>query len=98
MSANVRKLEPADVQQMAQTDPLANRLRHFGDDLKHAKALVYDLETVLARMDRDSAELTEAGVTMTYTLGPIGDAAAAARRDMARPTRTTFRMPGGDEA
>lgn len=77
--------QPSHVRALAQTDPLANRLRNFGDDLKHAKALVADLTTVLERLDTDSAALTEAGVTMTYTLGPIGDAAAAARRDIHAP-------------
>jgi hypothetical protein len=81
------------VRQLAQTDPTANRLRSFGDDLKHAKALVADLTTVLKRLDEEGAALTEAGVTMTYTLGPIGDSAAAARRDMVERAGPRFQMP-----
>jgi hypothetical protein len=88
MSANVRVL--------AQQDPLANRLRTFGDDLKRAKALTADLETVLKRLDDEASSLTEAGVTMTYTLGPVGDAAGAARRDLEPRDRPTFTMPTGD--
>jgi hypothetical protein len=77
MSANVRVL--------AQQDPLANRLRSFGDDLKRARTLTADLEHVLKRMDEEASSLEAEGVTMTYTLGPVGDAAAAARRDLEAP-------------
>ena len=76
-----------------QQDPLANRLRAFGEDVKHAKALVADLTSVLKRMDEESAALTESGVQMTYTLGPIGDAAASTRRDMDKPRTGRFEMP-----
>jgi hypothetical protein len=44
-------------------------------------------------MDDEAAALEEAGVTMTYTLGPIGDAAAATRRDLHRDRGPTFEMP-----
>jgi hypothetical protein len=85
-----------NVRLLAQTDPLANRLRGFGDDLKHARALVADLTTVLRRMDEEAAALEEAGVTLTYTLGPIGDSAAATRRDLEPRDRPTFKMPTGE--
>jgi hypothetical protein len=85
-----------NVRLLAQTDPLANRLRGFGDDLKHARALVADLTTVLRRMDEEANALEEAGVTMTYTLGPIGDSAAATRRDLERERGPKFTMPTGD--
>jgi hypothetical protein len=93
MSKNVRVLDDTELRTVAQTDPLANRLRSFGDDLRHAKALTADLTTVLKRMDEEAAALEEAGVTMTYTLGPIGDAAAATRRDLHRDRGPTFEMP-----
>jgi hypothetical protein len=93
MSSNVRVLDENELRQVAQSDPLANRLRSFGDDLRHAKALTADLTTVLKRMDEEAAALQEAGVTMTYTLGPIGDAAAACRRDLHAPRNPTFKMP-----
>jgi hypothetical protein len=93
MSSNVRVLDETELRTVAQTDPLANRLRSFGDDLRHAKALTADLTTVLKRMDEEAAALQEAGVTMTYTLGPIGDAAAATRRDLHRDRGPTFEMP-----
>jgi hypothetical protein len=93
MSANVRVLNQDDIRMVAQQDPLANRLRTFGQDLKHAKALVADLTTVLKRMDEEAAALNEAGVTMTYTLGPIGDAAAACRRDLHRERPPMFKLP-----
>jgi hypothetical protein len=98
MSANVRVLNQDELRTVAQTDPLANRLRSFGDDLKHARALVADLTTILRRMDEEATALEEAGVTMTYTLGPIGDAAAACRRDLHRERPATFKMPTGDTA
>jgi hypothetical protein len=88
MSANVRVL--------AQTDPLANRLRAFGDDLKRAKTLVADLERVLKLLDGNAELLRNDGVAMTYTLGQIGDAAAACRRDLAKTNPRTFQMPTGD--
>jgi hypothetical protein len=93
MSSNVRVLDENELRTVAQSDPLANRLRSFGDDLRHAKALTADLTTVLKRMDDEAAALQEAGVTMTYTLGPIGDAAAACRRDLHRDRGPTFEMP-----
>jgi hypothetical protein len=96
MSANVRVLDQAELRTIAQQDPLANRLRSFGDDLKHARALVADLTTVLRRMDEEANALEEAGVTMTYTLGPIGDSAAATRRDLERERGPKFTMPTGD--
>jgi hypothetical protein len=96
MSANVRVLNQDELRTVAQSDPLANRLRTFGDDLKHARALVADLTSVLRRMDDEAAALEEAGVTMTYTLGPIGDSAAATRRDLEKPRAPTFTMPTGD--
>lgn len=74
-------------------DPLANRLRTFGDDLKTAKTLVSDLTHILKRLDDEAAALTQAGVTMTYTLGQVGDAAAAARRDLQPTGKPAFEMP-----
>jgi hypothetical protein len=91
-----KALGGVEVRAIAQTDPLANRLRSFGDDLKHARALVADLTTVLRRMDEEANALEEAGVTMTYTLGPIGDSAAATRRDLERERGPKFKMPTGD--
>jgi hypothetical protein len=93
MSSNVRVLDENELRQVAQTDPLANRLRSFGDDLKKAKLMVEGLTATLKRMDDEAAALEEAGVTMTYTLGPIGDAAAATRRDLHRDRGPTFEMP-----
>jgi hypothetical protein len=92
-SSNVRVLDQNELRTVAQSDPLANRLRSFGDDLKHARALVADLTTVLRRMDDEAAALEEAGVTMTYTLGPIGDSAAATRRDLERDNPAKFKLP-----
>jgi hypothetical protein len=88
-----RYFDKTSIHKLAQTDPIANRLRSFGQDLKHAKALTADLTTVLKRMDEEAAALNEAGVTMTYTLGPIGDAAAACRRDLHRERPNTFKLP-----
>jgi hypothetical protein len=98
MSNTVRVLDQNDVHRIAQQDPLANRLRSFGDDLKHAKALTADLTTVLKRLDEEAYALEQEGVTMTYTLGPIGDAAAACRRDLAKQRGPEFRLPTGDTA
>jgi hypothetical protein len=97
MSSNVRVLDDTELRTIAQTDPLANRLRSFGDDLRHAKALTADLTSVLKRMDDEAEALEEAGVTMTYTLGPIGDSAAATRRDLARNNPNKFQMPLTDK-
>jgi hypothetical protein len=55
--------------------------------------MVEGLTATLKRMDDEAAALEEAGVTMTYTLGPIGDAAAATRRDLHRDRGPTFEMP-----
>jgi hypothetical protein len=93
MSNSVRVLDQNDVHRIAQQDPLANRLRSFGDDLLIAKQFVNDLTLALARLDNEAAALNEAGVTMTYTLGPIGDAAAACRRDLHKERPPAFKLP-----
>jgi hypothetical protein len=97
MSSNVRVLDDNELRTIAQTDPLANRLRAFGDDLKKAKLMVEGLTATLKRMDDEAEALEEAGVTMTYTLGPIGDSAAATRRDLARNNPNKFQMPLTDK-
>ena len=60
----------ANVRLLAQQDPTANRMRAFGDDLRHAKALVADLTSVLKRLDEESSALTDAGVRIRAVLGP----------------------------
>ncbi len=81
------------VRVLAQTDPIANRLRSFGDDLRTAKAMVHDLTHLLKRIDEEANALEKDGITMTVTLGPIGDAAMAARRDIDRDTGRKFELP-----
>lgn len=82
------------VRVLAQRNPLANRLRAYGDDLLTAKAMIHDLTHLLKRLDEEAAALTEQGLTMTVTLGPVGDAAAATRRDMEKPNTRQFTLPG----
>ena len=65
-----------------QQDPLANRLRALGDDIKTAKAMSHDLTHLLKRIDKESASLQEEGVTITLDLGPVGNNALATIRDL----------------
>ena len=97
MNANVRTLQPHEVHAISQSDPTANRLRSFGEDLRKAKHRVDELTQILKRLDEESAALQEAGVTMTYTLGPIGDAAAACRRDLHKERPAQFKLPTREE-
>ena len=84
---------PSHVRVLAQTDPIANRLHNFGDTLRKAKTRLHELEALLKTLDEEAAALTDAGVTMTYTLGPVGDAAASTRRDLQPTGKPAFEMP-----
>ena len=76
-----------------QGDPIANRLHNFGDTLRKAKTRLHELEALLKTLDEEAAALTDAGVTITYTLGPVGDAAASTRRDLQPTGKAAFEMP-----
>lgn len=81
------------VRQLAQQDPLANRMRAYGDDIRRAKIMVEDLTTILRRLDETGADLAEAGITLNYTLGQVGDAAASVRRDLEKQQGDKFTLP-----
>lgn len=80
---NVQKIVPAD--------PLAALARNLGQDITDARLLVERLERVLAHVDEKVSRLKEQGVTVEVDLGPIGDAAASARRLSAPATK--FALP-----
>jgi hypothetical protein len=84
-------MEP--VRSLAQADPLpnitANLARHLTDAKKHRDHLV----TALRDIDKCKVSLLEHGVDIDVDLGPIGNAAAAARRDLEKERPAGFSLP-----
>jgi hypothetical protein len=77
MSANVRVL--------AQQDPVQNMTALYAEDAQNARRHIADLTRLLKQLDEGKEKLAEHGITVDVDLGPIGNAAAAARRDLEAP-------------
>ncbi len=91
MSANVKVL---DARHMAQADPTENLARAIGADVTLAKCMIADVARILERLDGNRELLRKRGLVVDVDLGDVGNAAAAARRQVeAGKGKTTFRMP-----
>lgn len=75
----------ADVRALSQQDPLANRLRAFGDNVKTMRAMLDDATRLARTLDTEADSLREQGITITLDFGPVGNAFLAARRDLEAP-------------
>ena len=79
---------------LAQRDPVENLSSHYGASTQQARKHLDYLVNCLRAMDGLAAKLSEHGITVGADLGPIGNAAAAARRDLERDTgKPTFSFP-----
>jgi hypothetical protein len=88
------KLEAAAVTQLAQSDPVPAMQQRWVESVQHARKLLDGLVRELRVIDSHAETLAEHGITVTVDLGPIGNAAAAARRDLERDTgKKPFEMP-----
>jgi hypothetical protein len=84
----------SSVRVLAQSDPVPNLTQRWGAYVKQAGDLTNELAAVLRDVDKTAAQLAEHKVTVNVDLGPIGNAAAAARRDLEKRSDTpTFKMP-----
>ena len=63
------------------TEAIARKLE--ADVMLHKRGII----------DAKAATLAEHGITVDVDLGPIGNAAAAARRDLERTSTATFELP-----
>ena len=82
------------VRPIAQQDPVENLTRQYGAETQMARKHLDYLVNCLRSMDGLAEKLAEHGITVDADIGPIGNAAAAARRDLERETgRPTFSFP-----
>jgi hypothetical protein len=83
---------------IAQSDPFPNVNAQWGQAVAEANRKVRSLITTLRELDGLTAILEEHGITVSVDLGPIGNAATAARRDLEKQRDTpTFQMPTAGE-
>jgi hypothetical protein len=95
---NVRVLDDNELRAISQQDPVPNMVALYAEDAQSAKRHIADLTRLLRQLDEGRDKLAEHGITVDVDLGPIGDAAAACRRDLAKQRGPEFRLPTGDTA
>lgn len=78
---------------LAQTDPTENLSKRFGQVYTQARREIDALSMTLFRLDGLSDQLAEHGIRIDVDLGPIGNSAAAARRDMDKQNVQNFALP-----
>ena len=90
----VAGMNEAAVRQIAQSNPVPNLSARWTDATVRARHAIEDATVCLRQIDDLADQLAAHNVTVSVDLGPIGNAAAAARRDLEkRNGRPTFRMP-----
>jgi hypothetical protein len=89
MSANVREL--------AQQDPVPNMTARYGQVVEDARKRLDLFVNCLRVLDGLQDDLAEKGVVVNVDLGPIGNAAAATRRDLERDNPNKFKLPTREE-
>ena len=81
------------VRQLAQSDPVPNLTARMGNVAMATRNQIEGLVGLLRELDGLHDTLQEHSIDVTVDLGPIGNAAAAARRDLERERPTPFEMP-----
>ncbi len=81
------------VRVLAQTDPVPVLSTRLGQLAVEARKQLDAFVSTLRELDRTYDTLSEHGFGVTLDLGPIGNAAAAARRDLDRDTGHKFELP-----
>jgi hypothetical protein len=86
-------MNPATVHALP-NNPIETLTTRFGQTANDAKQQTERLATTLRELDHLADQLTEHHLTVSVDLGPIGNAAAAARRDLEkRKDAPAFKLP-----
>lgn len=83
----------AEARAIAQSDPVPNLTANWGTLAAKARHRVDELNSLLRELDKTTAALAEKGMVVSVDLGPVGNAAAAARRDLEKQKPHTFELP-----
>lgn len=84
----------AEATRLAQTDPVPNLTAQWGQLAAEARRKVDGLAQTLRELDKVRDALAKHDLDVAEDLGPIGNAAAAARRDLEkRRDEPHFEMP-----
>jgi hypothetical protein len=87
-------MNASEATRLAQTDPTPQMVARFGEYQLEARSRLAYLVDTLRNLDKLADELAEHAITVSVDLGPIGNAAAAARRDLEKQRdQPTFTMP-----
>ena len=89
------------VRVLAQQDPIPNIVTRWGETVTETRRRVAALEDSLRDLDTIQAQLAERNLTVSCDLGPVGNAAAAARRTIDEHQERhagDFQMPTGKGA
>jgi hypothetical protein len=87
----------AEATRLAQTDPVPNLTGQAGQLAADARRKLDNLIYTLRELDKIRGTLAEHDITLEVDLGPIGNAAAAARRDLEKQRdQPTFKLPATD--
>jgi hypothetical protein len=87
----------AEATRLAQTDPVPNLTGQAGQLAADARRKLDNLIYTLRELDKIRGTLAEHDITLEVDLGPIGNAAAAARRDLEKKRdQPTFKLPATD--
>ncbi len=82
------------VRAMAQSNPVPNMTSAWTSNVEHARTSIENLTVLLRHIDKIAAVLKERhDIVLAADLGPIGNAAAAARRDLEKQQPAGFTMP-----
>jgi hypothetical protein len=82
------------VRQLAQANPVPNLTAQWTDHVMQARRLVGMLTSELRSIDDVQNSLGDHEIRVSVDLGPIGNAAAAARRDLEKQKPgTKFELP-----
>jgi hypothetical protein len=85
----------ANVRVLAQADPTPTIVTRWGEAVTVARERLSAFEDSLRELDKLHAQLAERDLTVSVDLGQVGNAAAAARRDLDKQTGQTFALPKG---
>lgn len=87
-------MKTAEARTLAQSDPVPNLTQRFGETTQEARKLLQRLTLTLCELDDIAGILAEHDVTVSVDLGPVGNSAAATRRDLEKQRDTpTFELP-----
>lgn len=83
----------AEARTLAQQDPVPQITANWSQTAQKARQLVDQLTATLRELDKTADALAERSITVGVDLGPVGEAARAARRDLEKQKPAGFEMP-----